>query len=414
MFAGATLIAIMLVTLALSPGSVLLSAAIGSIVVAALSMLAAALVVPAALQLLGHRVNSWQVGAAHSARVAAGRARSALRRPARWSPPRRPCCSCSRWRRRRPGSTCCRPTRSSCPTTARASMRISICATPASGPGSRWSSPCARGPSSISDPSGGSTKYERTLSRLPAVRLVVGPGSIADAADGLSEAPSTEEALATVRRGERGLERVDEELDRADSGVDRLFTGLGTAAAGARRLAAGTGTAGAGAGSLAGGAARASAGAVLLAGGISQAVAATDDFEAALARAEAASVRDSSGAPGSRRAARGAFASAPALWPTPSRDGWPAAPEAGSWPGPGQARPREAARARGMVEGELAKAFDALRMMTAGRLDPLYERTIRAVGTALAAARGRDPRSRRGRSSPATRASTARLREPSC
>src|SRR3954468_7940014 len=61
-FAGAVLISIMLVTLVLSPGTVLLSASVGAIVVTVLSMIGAALVTPAALRLLGHRVNSWRIG----------------------------------------------------------------------------------------------------------------------------------------------------------------------------------------------------------------------------------------------------------------------------------------------------------------------------------------------------------------
>ena len=390
-FAGATLIAIMLVTLALSPGSVLLSAAIGSIVVAALSMLAAALVVPAALQLLGHRVNSWQVGARtpresrlgalvrrFGARPGVAAAATLLLLLALAAPAT--------------GIDTLPPDPKQLPDDSPSLDAYLNLRDAGIGPGIEVVVSVGEGTVVDQRPLRRITKYERTLSRLPGVRLVVGPGSIADAADGLGEAPSTEEALATVRRGERGLERVDEELDRADSSVDRLFTGLGTAAAGARQLAAGTGTAGAGAGSLAGGTVRASAGAVLLAGGISQAVAATDEFEAALARAEAASARLVRGAGlaarGAGRLRDGAGALADALEGRLARGARKLARGLARG-GRGLARLREPAQ---VVEGELAKAFGALRTMTAGRLDPFYERTIRAVGTALAAARGRDPR----------------------
>jgi putative drug exporter of the RND superfamily len=61
-FAGMVLLAITFVALLLSPGSILLSMAIGMIVVTVLSMAGAILIAPAATSLLGHRVNMWQIG----------------------------------------------------------------------------------------------------------------------------------------------------------------------------------------------------------------------------------------------------------------------------------------------------------------------------------------------------------------
>ena len=92
-FAGVVLVAIMLVSFFLSPGSVLLSSAVGAIVVTLLSMVGAALVAPAAVTLLGHRVNKWQIGGGATRRptragvIAPARAaRSAAAR--RWRPRR--------------------------------------------------------------------------------------------------------------------------------------------------------------------------------------------------------------------------------------------------------------------------------------------------------------------------------------
>jgi RND superfamily putative drug exporter len=61
-FAGMVLLAITFVALLLSPGSILLSMAIGMIVVTVLSMAGAILIAPAATSLIGHRVNMWQIG----------------------------------------------------------------------------------------------------------------------------------------------------------------------------------------------------------------------------------------------------------------------------------------------------------------------------------------------------------------
>ena len=61
-FAGVVLLAIIVVAFFLSPGTVLLSMALGMAVVTVLSMVGAILVAPAAASLLGHRINMWQLG----------------------------------------------------------------------------------------------------------------------------------------------------------------------------------------------------------------------------------------------------------------------------------------------------------------------------------------------------------------
>jgi len=61
-FAGVVLLAITAVAFFLSPGTVLLSMALGMSVVTILSMIGAILIAPAATSLLGHRINKWQIG----------------------------------------------------------------------------------------------------------------------------------------------------------------------------------------------------------------------------------------------------------------------------------------------------------------------------------------------------------------
>ncbi|HEX6714600.1 MAG TPA: MMPL family transporter, partial [Thermoleophilaceae bacterium] len=61
-FAGVVLLAITVVAFFLSPGTVLLSMAVGMSVVTVLSMLGAILVAPAAAAVLGDRINKWQIG----------------------------------------------------------------------------------------------------------------------------------------------------------------------------------------------------------------------------------------------------------------------------------------------------------------------------------------------------------------
>ena len=61
-FAGMVLLLIIAVAFFLSPGTVLLSTAVGMGVVTVLSMIGAIVVAPAATSLLGHRINMWQLG----------------------------------------------------------------------------------------------------------------------------------------------------------------------------------------------------------------------------------------------------------------------------------------------------------------------------------------------------------------
>lgn len=84
-FAGVVLLAVTAVAFLLSPGTILLSMATGMSVVTVLSMIGAIVVTPAAVSLLGHRVDAWQFGGAPAqgagmigAAVAAATRRSAL------------------------------------------------------------------------------------------------------------------------------------------------------------------------------------------------------------------------------------------------------------------------------------------------------------------------------------------------
>ena len=61
-FAGLVLLAIIAVAFLLSPGTVLLSTAVGMAVVTVLSMVGAIIVAPAAATVLGYRINKWQIG----------------------------------------------------------------------------------------------------------------------------------------------------------------------------------------------------------------------------------------------------------------------------------------------------------------------------------------------------------------
>lgn len=83
-FAGMVLLSITAVAFFLSPGTILLSMALGMSVVTVLSMIGAIIVTPAAVSLLGHRVNMWQIGGppAEGAGIIAAIVARVTRRPA--------------------------------------------------------------------------------------------------------------------------------------------------------------------------------------------------------------------------------------------------------------------------------------------------------------------------------------------
>lgn len=63
MFAGAVLTISMLIALALSPGNVLVSVSSGVVIAVLISMFSAAVAVPAALVVIGRRIDRWRIGA---------------------------------------------------------------------------------------------------------------------------------------------------------------------------------------------------------------------------------------------------------------------------------------------------------------------------------------------------------------
>ncbi len=81
-FAGLALGAAMLAALFVSPGTIMFSAVIGVLVAAVLSVITATAALPAALMLLGERINAWRFGAGSGeSSGVAGAALAALRRP---------------------------------------------------------------------------------------------------------------------------------------------------------------------------------------------------------------------------------------------------------------------------------------------------------------------------------------------
>ncbi len=387
-FAGIVLIAILTVSLVLSPGTVLLSAAVGAISSAALGVVGGALATPAILTLVGERVNRLAVGRSVTA-AGVGRLESVAGRAIR-----------------RPGIA-----------TVLVLGLLLAGAAPALGIDSIPPDPlqlpensdglesyqqvraAGLGPTVevlVASPEGALTRqdhlerlarFERRLAAIPDVRLVLGPGLLAPGGDRPSSDASDE-----IDAVGRDLAKLDSGLRHADRGVKRLRGGLGEAADGGRLLEAGVGEAGSGSTRLAagGGVAREGAERIASATGRADREIGTASDELVDARRKARRLRSGSerARTGSERLAKGNArvdrVIGERLLPGVRRlaDGLRGGERALGALG----EPAE------LAEREIGRTVRELDRMSVGKADAGYPDAVRAAQTALAAVTGRDPR----------------------
>ena len=379
-FAGVVLIAIMLVSLVLSPGSVLLSSAVGAIVVTLLSMIGAALVAPAAVTLLGHRVDSYRIGRKATGEAARAGAIGALVQRST----------------RRPALAAAAVLAALLLVAAPVLAVDTIPPDPRQLPeGSKGLDDFERvkdagfGPTLdivLEAPSGTLTeprrldrieRLERRLGRIRYVESVVGPGTIGDRTRELRDAPrQIKRGKRNLRRGERDLARLERGLKDAAAGVGELRDGLGEAADGSRELAGGSEQARQGAGELADGAAQASDGADALAAGTDRARDSVGTLGDGLAEAADGAGRLREGATEARQGSEQLSTGAGTL-----RDRL----RTGQGALTGLRLPAR------VTEDQLRAAQQTLNSMTVGKTDPLYLQAVQQVNTALGASTGVNP-----------------------
>jgi RND superfamily putative drug exporter len=263
--AGSTLFAAIFLTAFLQPGSLLLSLATALLVVTPISVLLAALALPALLALLGPRIELGRIGSAAPAaagaapsRVAAAAA-AALRRPALAA-----------------ALIAVPLVLLTLPALAFNTGAPGVDELPASSPARRsaeqidravgpgWEAPfeivvaTRRGPITTPARLRLLARAQRRIAAQPGVRAVIGPAPIERAARPLRDLGRR--LSSTGRDGPAQLARLGPGLRRAARAVEQLRGGLARAAAGSGLLAAGSARAGVGAGLLAAGLKRAAAG----------------------------------------------------------------------------------------------------------------------------------------------------------
>lgn len=387
-FAGIVLIAIMTVALVTSPGSVLLSAATGSIVVTVIGMTSAVLVTPAMLALLGHRVEFGRLGRRRAEGNRLGTITSmATRRPL-------------------------------LATTIVGAILVAVSlpvlgietsppdprSLPQGSPGGKALAEASRsgiGPSleiAVRSDAGAITRpdrltaigdLERALRRVKLVRAVAGPGALA--ASSRQDRSAATADLPDIAGGRRQLAQLEDGLNDASAGVDELRSGLSAAQRGAEQLSDGTGQARGGAKHLDTGSAAAKTGARQLADGARQASSGAADLATALRAARTGARRLETGAGEAATAAATAAAGAASLADGLSKSLVPGLRELASRLREGKSGVSDLRTAAQRAESELRTAFAALGRMTVGRVDPAYNAALTAAGSALAAVSGRNP-----------------------
>jgi putative drug exporter of the RND superfamily len=394
-FAGVVLIAIMLVSFFLSPGSVLLSSAVGAIVVTLLSMAGAALVAPAAVTLLGERVNSFYIGRGDRPQTErAGLIGAFVGRVVK-----------------RPALAAASVLAALLLVAAPVSAIETIPPDPRQLPdGSKGLEDfdavkdAGFGPTVdivMQTPSGTLTDqrrldqikaFEQRLRRIEHVKTVVGPSTVGEQTKELRDAPrSIKKGKKQLRRARRDLARLERGLGDASAGVKELRAGLLEAAGGSQELASGSERARQGAGELAGGADRASAGANQLAAGGREAGQGADSLLDGLNQAEEGAGQIADGATEARQGSQRLADGSATLRDGLNNELVPGADSLATGLRQGQVRLNALRLPARATEDQLRALNSTLDQMTVGRTDPVYLQAVAQARIALGAATGSNP-----------------------
>jgi putative drug exporter of the RND superfamily len=384
-FAGVVLIAIMLVSFFLSPGTVLLSSSVGAIVVAVLSMVGAALVTPAAVTLLGTRVNMWAIGGKPKVREGAGLIHGVVGRVSR-----RPALAAM--------AVLAGLLLLAAPVLAIDTIPPDPRQLPEDSQGLedfREVRKAGFGPSvdvvlaaphgAVTDPSRlrAINRLESRLGRVPYVKFVVGPGTVGEQTEDLRKAPKKiDKGKRQLEEGKRELADAENDLTAAAEGVEQLREQLlFPGAAGASEIASGANRLSGGSSQLAAGANRVAAGNRLAASRTSnalvqldQAIAGARQLRSGLTRAREGSEQVAAGSSQLRDSLSGQLA--------------PGAEQLAAGLRQGQAQLNALRVPAQVTENQLRAASNTLSSLTVGASDPLFPQLLQQINTALAAATG--------------------------
>ncbi len=367
--AGGGLILAMLASLAVLPGSLVISTTLAVVSATLLSVLSAMLLVPAALVLLGARIDRWGLPRRRPAgTLAMGWSRGLSSRPAVVLAIVFALFVCGAF------------------AFALDSGTGSVAQLPRDDPGRRqqenierqlgpgWVAPFEvvmtsdEGPVTTSKRLNALADFQRRVERDPGVEAMAGFAGLQGTTAQLASAEQSYEEQ------EKGLNRLDRGLAGTQKGADATSAGFARAAGGARQIDAALGQAQAGSGRLAAGLKRSSRGSRLLSDGVGRAGEGSGKLAGATAKASSGAGRLAGAVEKAQRHSAEALESSQPLKNSllTGEETLAAAPLAGA-------------------EEELGAAWRALQGMTAGRSDPRYGEAVEAVRQAGRTVSGSDP-----------------------
>ena len=291
--AAAVILAAMAVAAVMSPGTALLAAALGVSLVAVLSAASAVFAVPAMLVLAGPWLDTGALPSSSEGGASAALARAATTRPAlAIGATLLLLVACIPVIGLRTGA----PAAQSLPSGSEARMQYDAVA---SSMGAGWTEPfeivavARKGAVTTASRLATLERAQRKIARDPAVRAVLGPGTIARSAERLRNAGrrAVDAQRGTSRKAGGRLRSLGKNVSSAADGVESLRSSLSTADDAATRLAAGSREVSGGVGSLRTGLNGASSGARRLAATLAEAKRGTSAVESQSAAASSV-VRD--------------------------------------------------------------------------------------------------------------------------
>ena len=200
--------------------------------------------------------------------------------------------------------------------------------------------------------------FQRRIAADPRVDSVVGPGAFVSTSRDLEALPrGLRDSAKLLNGGKRDLGRLERGLGQAGAGAQQLRSGLGSAAEGAGKLKAGAGTGGSGAGRLRAGIVQARDGAAKISGGLGDALAGANALKRGAAQALTGSEKLSGGL---------------GQAVTPVREGLPVFQSLATDVASSASAVSAAHGSAQAVTGQVGAALAALQSMTAGKQDPGY------------------------------------------
>lgn len=393
-FAGVMLLALMSVVVFVAPGSAMLSSAVGSIVVTCLGVLGALVVTPAAVRLIGHKINSWplipfkkkqQPGGGFTRLVD-----SVTKHPVRSLVLAGALCGLASL----PGlfMKMIPPDPRQLPPSSAELQNFYKLREVGMGPEITVVMKSNDGPLTAPAKLHTVGALQEQIKGIKYVNFVAGPADIGEQTKQVGKIGTQLRSVRTqLADGKTQLTELSDGLKRAKGGVEKLRAGLITAADGSSRIKAGTSEAASGSGKLAAGAGQATGGAKQVADGTSTVRNSMSELSEGLAAAASGASRLADGARTAAKSSSRLHKGTKQLDQAIKTQILPGANQLAQGLEAGAADLSKLREPAQIIEKESKAALDALNRMTVGKVDPAFFDAYKSVATAVGASSGKNP-----------------------